>query len=44
MELNGEHFHAIIYYKFRRGLTQQQDIDELNKIFGDEAARNSAEV
>ena len=28
---------AIIFYKFRRGLTQQQCIDELNSIFGDEA-------
>ena len=37
MELNREHFHAIIFYKFRRGLTQQQCIDELNPIFGDEA-------
>ena len=37
MELNREHFHAIIFYNFRRGLTQQQCIDELNSIFGDEA-------
>ena len=29
MELNREHFRAIIFYNFRRGLTQQQCIDEL---------------
>ena len=27
----------IILYNFRRGLTQQQCIDELNSIFGNEA-------
>ena len=32
MELNLEHFHAIIFYIFQRGLTQQQCIDELNSI------------
>ena len=37
IELNREHFRAIIVYNFRRGLTQQQYIDELNSIFGDEA-------
>ena len=37
MELNHEHFRVIIFYNFRRGLTQQQCIDELNLIFGDEA-------
>ena len=37
MELNREHFRAIIFYNFRRGLTQQQCIVELNSIFGDEA-------
>ena len=36
MELNREHFRAIIFYNFRRGLTKQQCIDELNLIFGDE--------
>ena len=36
MELNREHFRAIIFYNFRRVLTQQQCIDELNSIFGDE--------
>ena len=35
MELNREHFRAIIFYNFRRGLTQQQYIDEHNSIFGD---------
>ena len=37
MELNREHFCAIIFYNFRRGLTQLRSIDELNSIFGDEA-------
>ena len=37
MELNRKHFRAIIFYNFRRGLTQQQCIDELNSIFGNEA-------
>ena len=37
MALNREHFRAIIFYNVRRGLTQQQCIDELNSIFGDEA-------
>ena len=37
MELKREHFCAIIFYNFQRGLTQQQCIDELNLIFGDEA-------
>ena len=37
MELNREHFRAYIFYNFRRGLSQQQCIDELNSIFGDEA-------
>ena len=34
MELNREHFRAIIFYNSLRGLTQQQRIDELNSIFG----------
>ena len=37
MELNREYFRAIIFYNFRRGLTQRQCIVELNSIFGDEA-------
>ena len=37
MELYRKDFCAIIFYNFRRGLTQQQCIDELNSIFGDEA-------
>ena len=37
MELNREHFRAIIFYNFRRGLTKQQCIDELNLILGNEA-------
>ena len=37
MELNCEYFPAILFYNFRHVLTQQQRIDELNSIFGDEA-------
>ena len=37
MELNREYFLAIIFYNLRLGLTQQQCIDELNWIFGNEA-------
>lgn len=37
MDLNREHFRAIIFYNFQRGLTQQQCLDELNSIFGGEA-------
>ena len=36
MEFKREHFRSIIFYNFRRVLTQQQCIDELNSIFGDE--------
>ena len=34
MKLNREHLRAIIFYNLRRGLTQQQCIDEFNSIFG----------
>ena len=37
MELNREYFRAIIFYYF-----QQQCIDELNKIFGDEAPSSTS--
>ena len=37
MKLNREHIRAITFYNFRRGLTQQQCIDKLNSIIGDEA-------
>ena len=36
MELNREHL-RLFFYNFRCGLTQEQCIDELNSIFGDEA-------
>ena len=42
MELNLEHFRAIIFYNFRRGLTQPLCIDELNSIFDDEAASRTS--
>ena len=37
MEVNCEHFRAIIFNNFRHGLTQQHCIKELNSIFGNEA-------
>ena len=37
MDLTREHFRAMIYYDFRRGLSQQQCIDQLTSTFGDEA-------
>ena len=37
MELTRENFRAMIYYDFRRGLTQEQCINQLNSTFGDEA-------
>jgi len=38
MELNRDNFRAVIYYEFRRGLTQQQcGVDQLDSSFGDEA-------
>ena len=42
MELNREHFRAIIFYNFRSRLTQHQSIDELNSIFGDEASSRTS--
>ena len=41
MELNREPFRAIIFYNFRRGLTQRQCIDELNSILGNQGIRES---
>lgn len=37
MDLTREHFRAMIYYDFRRGLTQKQCIEQLILTFGDEA-------
>ena len=42
MELNRENFRAIIFYNFRHGLIQQQWINELNLIFGDEAPSSTS--
>ena len=36
MEPNREHFRAMIFNDFRRGLSQQECIDQLNLTFGDE--------
>lgn len=37
MELTRENIRAMIYYDFRRGLTQQQCVDQLTSTFGGEA-------
>lgn len=37
MELTRENFRAMIYYDFRRGLTQEQCFNQLNSTFGNEA-------
>lgn len=37
MKLTRENFRAIIFYNFRRGLSQQQCVDEIHSTFGDEA-------
>ena len=37
MELTREHFRAIIFYNFRRGLARQECIDEINFFYSDEA-------
>lgn len=37
MDLNREHFRAMIFYDFRRGLSQQQCADQLTATFGDKA-------
>ena len=42
MKWNHERFRAIIFYNFRHLLTQQQCIDELNSIFGDEAPSSTS--
>ena len=42
MEFSREHFRPIIFYIFRRGLTQQQCIHELNSIFGDEVSSRTS--
>ena len=44
MELNREHFRAIIFYSFQHELTQQQCIDELNSIFSNEAPEPKTNV
>lgn len=37
MELTREHFRAIIFHNFRRGLSRQECINELNSLYGDDA-------
>jgi histone-lysine N-methyltransferase SETMAR len=37
MELTREHFRAMIFYDFRRGLSRHECMDQLNSTFGDEA-------
>ncbi|CAH1985525.1 unnamed protein product [Acanthoscelides obtectus] len=41
MELNREHFHAIISYNFQRQLSQQECLAELLSVFGNEAPHQS---
>ncbi|CAH1984420.1 unnamed protein product [Acanthoscelides obtectus] len=41
MELNREHFRAIIYYNFQRHLSQQECLAELLSVFGNEAPHQS---
>ncbi|CAH1979967.1 unnamed protein product [Acanthoscelides obtectus] len=41
MELNREHFRAIIYYNFQRQLSQQECLAELLCVFGNEAPHQS---
>ncbi|CAH1959045.1 unnamed protein product [Acanthoscelides obtectus] len=41
MELNREHFRAIIYYNFQRQLSQQECLAELLSVFGNEAPLQS---
>ncbi|CAH1959522.1 unnamed protein product [Acanthoscelides obtectus] len=41
MELNREHFRAIIYYNFQRKLSQQECLAELLSVFGNEAPHQS---
>ncbi|CAH1977436.1 unnamed protein product [Acanthoscelides obtectus] len=41
MELNREHFRAIIYYNFQRQLSQQKCLAEILSIFGNEAPHQS---
>ena len=35
MKITREHFRSIIFYNFRRGLSQQEGIDKLKSLFGD---------
>ncbi|CAH2007870.1 unnamed protein product [Acanthoscelides obtectus] len=41
MELNREHFRAIIYYNFQSQLSQQECLAELLSVFGNEAPHQS---
>ncbi|CAH2000879.1 unnamed protein product [Acanthoscelides obtectus] len=41
MDLNREHFRAIIYYNFHRQLSQQECLAELLSVFGNEAPHQS---
>ena len=35
MEISREGYRWIIYHNFRRGLSQQECVDELNSLYGD---------
>ena len=41
MKLSRENFRTIIFYNFRRGLSQQQCLTEMISVFGDEAPHQS---
>ena len=41
MEVIREHFRAIIFHNFRRGLLRQECIDELKSLVGDKAPSHS---
>ncbi|CAH1956400.1 unnamed protein product [Acanthoscelides obtectus] len=41
MELNREHFRALIYFNFQRQLSQQECLAELLSVFGNEAPHQS---
>ena len=42
MELIREHFRAIIFHNFRRGLSRHECNDELQFLYGDEASSYSS--
>lgn len=37
MELNKEHYRAVIFYNFTRGLSRKECFEEINRVFGDKS-------